>query len=104
MTTSDGCVDGVCPVPWAKAVDTVFEFRPKLEGDVVNHPTHYTDGAIECIEGIEAALTHEEYRGYCKGNILKYVWRERLKGKTESLKKASWYLDRLIQFDESQNG
>ena len=93
------CKDGVCPVPWA-----VKEETPLIKKDVVNHPSHYTDGAIETIEAIEAALTNEEFRGYCKGNCIKYIWRERHKGGTESLKKAQWYLDRLIQLDEAQNG
>jgi hypothetical protein len=64
--------------------------------DLVNHPDHYRQGEIECIDAIAAALTPDEFRGYCKGNILKYVWRERHKGSLESLKKARWYLDRLI--------
>ena len=93
------CKDGVCPVPWA-----VKEEAPVVQQDEVNHPPHYTDGEIECIEAIEASLTPEEFRGYCKGNLMKYGWRERLKGGTKSLKKAQWYLDRLIQFDEAQNG
>jgi hypothetical protein len=87
-----GCIDGVCPVPWA---------TPSLQEDVVNHPSHYTDGGIECIDALEAQLTTEEYRGYLKGNIAKYVWRERHKGKTESLKKALFYLNRLILLDEN---
>ena len=86
-------------MPWATK-----EEPPVIQGDVVNHPSHYTDGAIECIEGIEAQQTLEEFRGYLKGNIAKYLWRERHKGGTESLKKARWYLDRLIQLDEAQNG
>lgn len=77
---------------------------PVLQEDVVNHPSHYTDGGIECIEAIEAQLSLEEYRGYLKGNIAKYVWRESHKGGTESLKKARWYLDRLIELDDIQNG
>ena len=94
------CPGGVCPVPWATKEET-----PVIQGDVVNHPPHYTDGGgIECIEAIESALTDEEYRGYLKGNIQKYVWREKHKGGTESLKKAQWYLDRLIQIDEAQKG
>ena len=93
------CPGGVCPVPWATK-----EEPPVIQEDAVNHPSHYTDGGIECIEAIESALTNEEYRGYLKGNIQKYVWRERHKGGTESLKKARWYLDRLIQLDEAQNG
>lgn len=90
------CKDGVCPVPWA-----VKEVIASPVEDVVNHPTHYTNGSIECIEAIEAQLTAEEYRGYLKGNIAKYLWRERHKGNLESLKKAQWYLDRLTDFLES---
>jgi hypothetical protein len=67
--------------------------------DLVNHPPHY-QGDIECIEAIEAQLTAEEYRGYLKGNIAKYLWREKMKGGTESLEKAQWYLSRLIAFDK----
>ena len=68
--------------------------------DNVNNPEHYTAGGIECIAAIEAALTPEEFRGYLKGNILKYVWRERRKGQTESIKKAEWYSKYLIEFDK----
>jgi hypothetical protein len=64
--------------------------------DLVNHPEHYRQGEIECIDAIEAALTPDEFRGYCKGNVIKYVWRERHKGGAQSLMKARWYLDRLI--------
>lgn len=63
--------------------------------DPVNNPEHYTQGGIECIDAIEAALTPEEFRGFCKGNALKYIWRERHKGGEESLKKANWYLRKL---------
>ena len=91
----NGCKDGVCPVPWATK-----PYRPELKPDLVNHPPHYADGEIECIEAIEAQLTFEEYRGFMKGNIAKYLWRERQKGGTESLKKARWYLDRLLELDE----
>ena len=85
------CPGGVCPVPWA--------VTPAAEQpvDMVNHPPHYTEGGIECIEAIEAQLTADEFRGYLKGNCVKYLWRERHKGGIESLKKARWYLDRLIQ-------
>lgn len=61
----------------------------------VNHPSHYNQSHIECIDAIQAALTDEEYRGFCKGNIIKYVWREKHKGGAESLEKAQWYLELL---------
>lgn len=65
--------------------------------DPINHPEHYqSDTGIECIDAIQSALTPEEFRGYCKGNVLKYTWRERKKGGNESLEKAAWYLDRII--------
>ena len=64
--------------------------------DNINHPDHYTKGDIECIDALRAALTPEEFRGYCKGNILKYIWRERYKGGIESLRKANWYMQWLI--------
>ena len=64
--------------------------------DMVNHPPHYTAGGIECIDAIKAALTPEEFAGYCKGCLIKYVWRERRKGGLQSLEKGQWYLQRLI--------
>ena len=64
--------------------------------DNVNHPEHYTSGGIECIDAIEAALTPEEFRGFLKGNVIKYTWRERMKAGVESLQKAQWYLNKLI--------
>jgi hypothetical protein len=66
-------------------------------GDPVNAPLHYTTGGIECIDAIESELTAEEFRGYCKGNAFKYIWRERYKGQDESLKKAIWYLERALK-------
>ena len=61
--------------------------------DMVNHPPHYTTGEIECIDAIRAALTPEEFRGYCKGVGMKYIWRERHKGGDQSLEKGVWYLE-----------
>lgn len=60
--------------------------------DNVNHPNHYTVGNIETIDYIRDKLTKEEFIGYCKGNILKYISREKYKGGKEDLEKASVYL------------
>lgn len=73
-----------------------------MVNDKVNHPEHYTQGGIECIDAIQAALTPEEFRGFCKGNAIKYLWREALKGGGEDLKKAKWYIDREIQHRQSK--
>lgn len=65
--------------------------------DNVNHPAHYTGGRIECIDAIDAAVADKsgEEAPYV-ANVIKYVWRYNRKGGVESLKKARWYLDRLI--------
>ena len=65
--------------------------------DVVNKPSHYNSGGVECIEAIEASMELEAFQGYLKGNILKYIWRMSYKGKDlEDCKKSQWYLNRLI--------
>jgi hypothetical protein len=72
--------------------------------DTVNKPAHYNNGKVECIEAIDASMTDVEFRGYLKGNVLKYVWRYLYKGKPlEDLKKARWYLDRLIESYEQHD-
>ena len=64
--------------------------------DNVNHPPHYGQGNIECLEYIEDMLTEEEYIGYLRGNVAKYNHRFRYKGKElEDLKKAEFYHKRL---------
>ena len=64
----------------------------------VNHPKHYNTGKIEVIDAIE-----EWNMGFCDGNVIKYVARHKHKGKPiEDLKKAKWYLERLIQQYEQE--
>jgi hypothetical protein len=66
--------------------------------DNVNKPEHYTYGKYECIDVIKEVtsdLTGEE--AFCIGNALKYIWRWRHKNGTEDIKKAIWYLNRIIQ-------
>ena len=66
------------------------------QADPVNNPEHYNQGGIECIEAIKASMSGEEFRGYLKGNAMKYLWRYASKGNPEQdLAKCSWYLDRL---------
>ena len=66
--------------------------------DVVNNPTHYNTGRIECIEAIRESMSSEAYAGYLKGNCMKYLWRYDFKGKPiEDLEKAQWYLAKLLK-------
>jgi hypothetical protein len=69
---------------------------------MVNSPAHYGNGSIECIEYIEDFLTTEEYIGYLRGNIAKYLHRFRYKNGIEDLRKAEWYLNRLSEVMEVQ--
>ena len=64
--------------------------------DVVQRPAHYNAGAIECIDGIKAMLTEQEFIGYLRGNSLKYRWRYPYKNGVEDLLKAEWYETRLL--------
>lgn len=70
--------------------------------DNVNHPGHYCQGGIECIKAIEASMSPEEFQGYCKGNVMKYIWRFREKNGLEDLKKAQVYLGWMIESKEKQ--
>lgn len=66
--------------------------------DPVNHPSHYTQGKIEVLDFIE-----DQEFGYLAGNVVKYVARYRWKGApVEDLRKARFYLDRLIE--QTENG
>jgi len=79
--------------------------KPKSQTDMVNQPPHYADNhlGIECIRAIEASMSPEEFKGMCKGNTIKYLWRYTYKGKpVEDLKKARYYLDALIERVEKE--
>lgn len=70
--------------------------------DVVNHPSHYTKGNIECIDAIESATTGKSgIEAVCVANIIKYLYRYEEKNGLEDVKKAKWYLNKLISELES---
>lgn len=92
------------PKPLAFSVDSVpLEHGPT---DSVNHPAHYTTGKVECIDAIDTVT--EKLQGehaYYTGSIIKYVWRWFHKNGIEDLKKARWYLNRLIsKLDSTDKG
>ena len=66
----------------------------------VSHPSHYTSGAIECIDAMEAAFGIDEVISFCKLNAFKYIWRCGKKGvdkDAEDLSKSAWYVDRATK-------
>ena len=66
------------------------------EKDMVNSPIHYNKAGIETIDALEAMLV-DGFDFYLQGNIVKYLWRFRYKNGVEDLKKAQWYLNKLIE-------
>lgn len=79
--------------PLLDILDTSKDPKP----DVVAHPPHYTAGKVECIDAIEAATAHlGGVDGFLTGQVIKYVWRWKLKNGVQDLEKAKWYLERLI--------
>ena len=79
------------------------KMEDKAKEDKVNHPRHYNlPGGGQAIDVIDDMLDDTEIEGYYKGNIIKYIARYKKKGGAESLKKARWYLDKLIALKETQ--
>lgn len=73
--------------------------------DVVNHPQHYNNGKIECIDAIESAVTGlKGMDAVCTGHIMRYIWRWPFKNGLEDLKKCRFYLDKLIAKVEAETG
>ena len=62
----------------------------------VDHPGHYNFGKMETLDLIDNFSTPEEYDGFLKGNIIKYLHRYNFKNGLEDLEKAQWYLNKLI--------
>lgn len=66
--------------------------------DMVNHPSHYNQGGIECIDALKAATVSKTgIEAVCTANAIKYLWRYEEKNGIEDVKKARWYIDRLIR-------
>jgi hypothetical protein len=100
-------LDDATPDEWDKAAAAAYGepqvgklFHPSdapQESCPVENPDHYNTGAIEAIEAIKASMPPEQFFGYLKGNVMKYLWRYDYKEKPiEDLRKADWYLNRLI--------
>lgn len=81
--------------------EEVFDEQPPTT-DPVN-PQHYKNGEVECIEGIKAAVVGKDgFAGYLTGNVIKYIWRYESKGGVQDLEKASWYLNKLVEYEKGK--
>jgi hypothetical protein len=71
--------------------------------DVVNSPSHYTSGDIECIDAIEASMSKKEFVGFLKGNAIKYLWRyDKKKKPIEDLQKSVFYINKMIEVKSNE--
>jgi hypothetical protein len=103
-------INDVTPEQWDKASHSaaLLSYKNMAEkeaskiDEMVEEPPHYNMGSIQCIDAIEESMGSTAFEGYLKGNVLKYLWRYTYKKKAlEDLKKAQWYLDKLIEQKES---
>lgn len=70
--------------------------------DIVNHPNHYNSYSREVIDTMQGSMTPEEFKGYLKGNVMKYINRYQFKNGVEDLKKAQWYLNKLTEVADKE--
>ena len=84
--------------------DIIARQDEEEEEDMVGAPKHYNSGNIECIDAIEESMSSHAFKGYLKGNCMKYLWRYEYKGKqVEDLQKAGWYLRKLTAMVAEEN-
>ena len=88
----------------AIAYDHVYKNMDENVPDMVNHPQHYTQGCIECIDALKAATVGKRgIEAVCVANVIKYLWRYEEKNGIEDVRKAKWYIERLLkELEESQ--
>ena len=93
-----------CAKCWNREMPETAAEQPVAHYDPVSHPAHYTSGKIECIYAIEAAIASidDPVSAFLTGQVLKYLWRWPLKGGVEDLRKAAWYLSRLIDAEGTE--
>jgi hypothetical protein len=90
-------LDKVYEAGLTRGRNEVEEPRPR-DTQAIN-PAHYKVGGIECIDYLKAKLSAEEFRGFLKGNAVKYLSRAEHKGNAEDYAKANWYTNMLAGKD-----
>lgn len=82
-------------------------FRFKEVGEVSQKQIggdHYTKMAVQPWDVMRACFSPEEFAGFLKGNVVKYIMRSRSKGGIEDLRKAQHYLEELVRLSEEMEG
>lgn len=71
--------------------------------DAIN-PSHYKQGKVECIDALESATVNKTgLEAVCVANVIKYLWRYEAKNGLEDVRKAQWYLAKLIDYLDAKN-
>ena len=101
MALTHSIHDPITRADWQDARNGIVISTPTAEPDMVNHPPHYqSDNGIECIDAIRAALGREGFIAYCRGNAIKYLWRDKVNN-VEDRNKAAWYINRANAEEQS---
>ena len=94
--------DPITRADWQDARQGITKPTPHPMPDMVNHPPHYqSDNGIECIDAIRAALGRDGFIAYCRGNAIKYLWRDKVNN-VEDRNKAIWYINRANAEEAAQ--
>ena len=84
---------------WAPTIN-----KPDFKPDMVCHPAHYNQGKVECIDAMAAATVNKRgIEAICVSNVIKYLWRYEAKNELEDVKKAQFYLNRLVDELEAKS-
>ena len=99
VSDGDGHI-GWQPSMWEEATNEVVAVT--VEKDNVNHPSHYETGKFECIDVMVETQGVEAVKAFCICNAFKYLYRHKNKNGTEDVKKAIWYLNKLVDLEEKR--
>ena len=93
-------IDNATTAEW-DALNRAALMTPRyVNADAIN-PSHYKGDGVECIDYIKQCSSDEEFTGYLRGNVQKYLHRYKSKGGVQDLKKAQWYMNRLADHAEA---
>lgn len=82
---------------------SIIDKAKSFNNDIVNHPGHYETGKFECIEVMQEALGVDAVKNFCVCNAFKYIYRHKRKNGLEDIKKAKWYIDKLLELSEEES-
>lgn len=71
-----------------------MEFKEKLAHSI---DSHYTIKSIQPLDAMKSWMSAAQFEGFLRGNVIKYIARYDEKGGVEDLRKARFYLDKMIE-------